>query len=129
MKLKRAIYLGYYLKQLDRGKFLLFLKHTKKYTGKSTFEIISDTLKSVFIYNISPLEYFQFHFYNLSQEEREAWAGTGHMYEYQLKMNPRDKRDILENKTLFYKHYGDFLIHKVADIEDIKHKNGLAKSL
>lgn len=127
--MKRAIYLGYYLKQLDRNKFTLFLNHTSKVTGISRIPILYDILKSVFIYNISILEYFQFRFYSLSEQERQAWAGTGHMYEYQLKMNPPDNRHILENKTLFYKQYGDFFVHRVADIDDLRHKPDVADAI
>lgn len=83
-------------------------------------ELLSDALHCVFKYNISLLEYFQFRFFEKSGEERQRWAGTGYMYEYQLKMNPRDKREILDDKTLFYKHYGEFFVHSVADIEDLK---------
>ncbi|WP_211483040.1 sugar-transfer associated ATP-grasp domain-containing protein [Fodinibius roseus] len=129
MKMKRAIYLGYYLKQLDKNKFSLFLEYTSNKTGISKISLLYDILKSVFKYNISILEYFQFRFYELSTSEREAWAGTGHMYEYQLKMNPRNNRDILENKTLFYKHYGEFFTHRVADIEDLRNKPDVADAI
>ena len=129
MKLKRAIYLGYYLIQLDRSKFSVFLNYTKKVTGKSKIAILTDMLLSVFNYNISMLEYFQFHFYMLSEREREAWAGTGHMYEYQLRMNPREYRQILEDKTLFYKNYGEFFVHNVADIQDLRSKPELASAI
>lgn len=129
MKLKRALYLGYYLKELDREKFDLFLKHTKKQTGRSGTELISDILRSVFKYNISVLEYFQFHFFELAEEERANWAGTGYMYEYQLKMNPMSERHILDDKTLFYKNYGTFFVHKVADIEDLESNPELADAI
>lgn len=129
MKMKRAIYLGYYLKQLDGNKFILFLNHVKHVTGRSNLSILWDILKSVFIYNISVLEYFQFHFYNLTKQQRATWAGTGHMYEYQLKMNPLDKREILENKTLFYKYYSDFFVHQVAGIEELSSNPALADSI
>ena len=79
MKLKRALYLGYYLKELDRDKFNRFLNHTADLTGKSKSAIISDILKSVFTYNISVLEYFQFRFFELDENERKKWAGTGYM--------------------------------------------------
>lgn len=121
--------MGYYLKKLDREKFVLFLDHAVRLTGKSRISILSDSLISVFVYNISLLEYFQFRFYNLSKTQRSAWAGTGYMYEYQLKMNPKNKREILDNKTLFYKHYGDFMIHNVADVEDLKKKHGVALAI
>lgn len=120
MKLKRVLYLGYYLKQLDRVKFTLFLNYVQSLTGHSKASIIWDILKSVFVYNISVLEYFQFHFYNLSGIEREQWAGTGHMFEYQLQMNPQTARSILDDKTLFYKYYGSLMIHQVADLKDLK---------
>jgi len=119
-KLKRTLYLGYYLKELDRDRFKLFLEHACHATGKSKVAILSDLLASVYRYNISVLEYFQFRFFEKVPEERIEWAGTGYMYEYQLKMNPPDKRQILDDKTLFYKHYGDFFVHTVADKEDLK---------
>jgi hypothetical protein len=105
------------------------LNHTIKLTGKSKIAILADILKSVLVYNISVLEYFQFRFFNLSEQEREIWAGTGHMYEYQLRMNPMKNRDILDDKTLFYKHYGDFFIHNVADIEDLENKPELVDTI
>jgi hypothetical protein len=129
MKLKRAIYLGYYLKQLDSVKFTLFLNHVKNLTGRSKVSILTDILKSVFIYNISLLEYFQFHFYKMTKGEREAWAGTGYMYEYQLRMNPPNHRQILDNKILFHKNYADFFVHQVADIEDLKSKPELGDAI
>jgi hypothetical protein len=129
MRIERAMYLGYYLKELDRQKFVLFLDHVCSLTGRSKRAILTDVLRSVFTYNISILEYFQFQFYDLSKQERTAWAGTGHMYEYQLKMNPLDQRDILNNKTLFYKNYELFFIHRVADTKDIKNEPAVADAI
>lgn len=129
MKLKRALYLGYYIKQLDRGKFIRFLNHANQMTGKSRFTLLTDLLYSVFTYNISVLEYFQFHFFELSKQERQSWAGTGYMYEYQLKMNPLDKRNILDDKTLFYRYYEKFLVHLVADLKDLNSKPEVAHAI
>ncbi len=120
MKAKRSLYLGYYLKKLDREKFNLFLNHISVQSSITKPSIIRDIITSVFKYNISILEYFQFGFLNLSKEERELWAGTGCMYEYQLMMNPLNNRKILDDKTLFYKYYGDFFKHTVASIEDLQ---------
>lgn len=128
-KLSRVLYFGYYLKQLDRNKFQKFLDYTSEKTGMGKAELISDVLASVFKYNISILEYFQFHFYELSDKERRAWAGTGHMYEYQLKMNPNEKRNILDDKTLFYKNYGEFFIHIVADVKDLSRYPKVAEKI
>lgn len=121
---RKALYLGYYLKQLDRNKFLLFLNYTAKSSGKSQPALLLDVFKSIFKYNISILEYFQFKFFEKNKTERNQWAGTGFMYEYQLIMNPKKSRHILDDKTLFYKEYGSYFVHIVADISDLK-KNKL----
>lgn len=128
-KLTRVLYLGYYLKQLNRDLFKLFLEHASKVSGRSKMDLLSDALNSVFKYNISLLEYFQFRFYEKSNEERLQWAGTGYMYEYQLKMNPKGKRDILDDKTKFYKNYSEFFVHRVADRDDLKEKPGIASEI
>jgi hypothetical protein len=51
------------------------------------------------------------------------------MYEYQLIMNPRDKRDILDDKRLFYKKYTPFIKHKIADLPDLKANPPLAEAI
>ena len=98
MKLNRVIYLGYYVKQLDRAKLKQFLDYTSEETGQSQTYLLADMLKSVFRFNISLLEYFQFRFFELTESERQSWAGTGYMYEFQKRMNPPKARDILEIK-------------------------------
>lgn len=125
----RFLYLGYYVKQLDRTKLFLFLNFAQKTSKKSKVYLLLDNLVSVFAYKISILEYFQFMFYNKSNIERKEWVGTGYMYEYQLLMNPKSQRHILDDKTQFYKFYGEFFIHTVGDIKDLKNKPNLAQSI
>ncbi len=126
---KRLLYLGYYMKQLDRKKFSLFLNSAAKSTKKSKATLLSDVFLSVFKYNISVLEYFQFRFFEKKDAERKLWAGTGYMYEYQLLMNPKKDRDILDDKTKFYKYYQKYFVHKVADIADLQKHPELVKDL
>lgn len=129
MRAKRSLYLGYYLKQLDKKKFNLFLNYTSEQTGISKSAIVRDIIASVFEYNISILEYFQFRFFELQASERSKWAGTGYMYEYQLVMNPPNHRLILDDKTLFCKYYSDFLIHTVASLSDLKKEPAMAEQM
>jgi hypothetical protein len=118
--MKRIIYLIYYFKKLDKEKFRKFFKHTiVKYRIKG-YKLLTDVLVSSLKYNVSILEYFQFGFYNLGKSLRMTYAGTGYMYEYQLIMNPPEERVILDDKTLFYRNYGKFIKHKVADIKDLQ---------
>lgn len=127
--MKRFLYLGYYLKKMDWKKFKLFLNHAAKLTGKSKASLVSDAVFAVFKYNISLLEYFQFRFFELNEEQRKTWAGTGYMFEYQLKMNPKNSRDILDDKTKFYRSYKDYFVHAVADIADLKAKPELMQKI
>lgn len=106
-----------------------FLKFIASKKGKSKLAIISDIVCSSLKYNISILDYFYFRFIDISKAERSNWAGTGYMYEYQLKMNPRSTREILNNKVLFYKAYKEFMKHIVADLEDLKTNSDLPKKL
>jgi hypothetical protein len=129
MKVKRLLYLGYYLKQLNWRLFFEFVAHASRESGKSKLLLILDAVWSVFRYNISLLEYFQFRFYKLCHAERLLWAGTGFMYEFQLRMNPPDKRNILDDKTLFFKFYSDFFIHRVADLGELESKEIVASVL
>jgi len=126
---KRFLYLGYYIKKMDWKKFRLFLDHASKVSGKSKINLAFDAVSSVFRYNISLLEYFQFRFFELNKTERKAWAGTGYMFEYQLKMNPKNARSILDDKTKFYRSYKDYFVHAVADAADLKANPELLQKL
>lgn len=120
MKLSRFLYFFYYIRKLDKNKFGLFLNYAINETGKPKIFILSDVLISVFIYNISILEYFQFRFFQKNKSEREKWAGTGYLYEYQLKMNPGKARIYLEDKIKFLDHFRSFIKRKYADLEVLK---------
>lgn len=106
---KRLIYLGYYLKELDRKKFLRFTLCAVQQTGRSKWSLWRDAFASVVVYNISLMEYFQFHFYKLPPELRMTYAGTGFMYEFQRAMNPVEGRAILEDKIQFAGIFYDML--------------------
>ncbi len=127
--MRRIVYLAYYLRKLDRKKFLKFLNYVHTTKGTSKFYLIVDILFSSLRYNISLLEYFQFRSYEIPGSERKLWAGTGYMYEYQRIMNPPGKRNILDDKTLFYRSYREFMKHLVADINDIENFPALEEKL
>ena len=42
------------------------------------------------------------------------------MYEYQLKMNPKNFRRLLEDKRIFLNTYSKFVIHSHVTLEQIK---------
>lgn len=127
--MKRVIYLGYYIKKLDWKKFFLFLNYTAKLTGRSKVSLLIDVIRSVFLYNISILEYFQFRFFEKKDAERREWAGTGFMYEYQQRMNPVKGRAILDDKVKFYRNYKSYFVHQLADLNDLRANPEFQKAL
>ena len=120
MKIKRLIYLAYYFKQLDHPLLSKFIAHVQKERSKSGISIWLSMIFHSLKYNISLMEYFQFGFWKLSHTQKKTWAGTGYMYEYQLKMNPPASRKILDNKILFAKSYKPFILHQVYGLVDLE---------
>jgi hypothetical protein len=127
--MQRILYFGYYLKNLDKERFGRFVSYVQNLQKRSKISILLDVVISSFRYKISLLEYFQFRFFELNHEQRKTWAGTGFMYEYQLLMNPKNQRQILDDKTLFYKQYRGLFLHKLADLNELVSKTDLANSI
>lgn len=66
-------------------------------------------------YNISLMDYFKF--YKRTKLEKRTYAGTGYMIKYQLRMNPKRERNILENKLIFLDKYARLISHQYASKE------------
>ena len=118
--IKRVFYIAYYFKKLDKPELKKFMDYVMKKKKISKINLWKKIIGSSLKYNISILEYFLFKFYEISDSEKKTYAGTGYMYEYQLKMNPRKHRELLENKLLFLKEYASFIKHKYASLNEIK---------
>lgn len=114
----RILYLGYYFKKMNWEKYGLFIDFVNKKTGKSKLLLFCNSVLDSIKYNISPLEYYLFHFWEISKTEKKMWAGTGFMYEYQKIMNPASSRVFLLNKGKFLKHNASFITHKWIEIEN-----------
>lgn len=127
--MRRIVYFLYYLKKLNKPLFKKFFKHVKQETNHSNLFLYFDIIKNSLKYNISILEYFQFHFYEISEEEKKEWAGTGYMYEFQKYMNPPKYRYLLEDKTVFDKTYEKYIHHSVVSINDLKEEKDLANKI
>ena len=126
---RRLIYFLYYLRTSDFRQLSLFLHYVSSVTNRSRVRIIADSVLSVFINNISLKDYFCFRFFELSKTERREWAGTGFLYEYQLKMNPKGAREVLEDKIRFLHHFSKFVRRKYYNIKDLIDNHSLAQHL
>lgn len=119
MKISRFFYLVYYFKGLHKSQFRKFVNYSSEASGKSKIRLLFDSVFSVFRYNTSLTDYFHFRFYELTDKERNAWAGTGFMYEFQLKMNPLKARKVLEDKIAFNERYNYFIKREYATISTL----------
>ena len=118
--LKRIVYLGYYFKKLDWEKLNTFFDYVSEKNGISHFKLWKDSILSSLKYNISITEYFLFRFYDLSEAEKQNYAGTGYMYEYQKLMNPPTSRKILVDKKIFLQTYSQFVRHTHVIFDEIQ---------
>ena len=93
MKLKRLLYFFYYLKKLNWELLKKFQNDYKQRYNKSSLEQWYLAFVNSLKYNISILEFYQFGFIDKTHKEKLNWAGTGEMYEFQLKANPKEERN------------------------------------
>lgn len=113
MKAIRVLYLGHYVRKMDWRMLFRFMRHTRATSNVSYLTQILMLIGSSLRHNISPLEFYQFGFLSLTEDQRKRWAGTGTMYEFQLKANPLEHRDILNDKRRFHEAYRQFFVHEV----------------
>ena len=127
--LKRIVYLGYYFRQMDWPLLAKFMGHVQAQMGwgkgRQWREIFRDSLR----FNISPLEYYQFRFFELTDAEKATWAGTGTMYEFQKSANPSANRHILLDKRQFYHAYRRFFRHELVSLQELQADIGRLEDL
>ena len=127
--LKRIIYILYYLKNLNFIKLKSYISYCSTITNQNLFNILVLVFYNSIKYNISILEYFQFRFFEINEQAKRTYAGTGFMYEYQLRMNPKSKREILNDKRKFYKNYTQYFIHCVYGLEELNNDTSIIVKL
>lgn len=121
--MKKFVFFLYYLKETDFKKFASFTTYANRQSGKSKLSVLSDVIACVFRYDTSLMDYFYFRFYEKNAKQREEWAGTGYMYRFQLRMNPKKNRSVLEQKLKFLYVYKEFVRHSFASSVDVEQKN------
>ena len=127
--LKRLLYLIYYIWKSDYRQLGMFIRYASTVTGKPYSRLVFDVVHSVFKFNVSFKDYFCFRFFELNTFNRKLWAGTGYMYEYQVLMNPRESRGVLEDKAEFLKYFKRFVHRGYLTIEDIRNREELTDKL
>lgn len=120
MIIKRLIYIPYYLFRTKWNLFFKYSRFVRKKKKMSYFRLYKDVIYTMLKHNASPLDYFSFKFYDLPKEEWDNYPCTGFMYEYQLKMNPKDQRSVLHDKIKFLTLFDAFSGRKWATLDKLK---------
>lgn len=123
------MYLAYYARQMNWPMLRRFMRHTRDQHGIGRLRQMGRMLADSLRYNIAPLEWYQFGFVSLSPEQKATWAGTGTMYEFQLRANPPATRGVLADKRRFYQAYRHFFRHSVWSMEELAKNPQLIKSI
>lgn len=133
MKIKQfinhTIYLAYYFKKLDYAKFIKFVNFVHKKNGITKVALCADAILSSYKYGTGLMDYFYFRFYEKSDIEKRKWVGTGFKYEFDLKMNPKNTRIILEDKILFLTEYAPFIQHAYFTLADFENNRQRVESV
>lgn len=128
--IRNIIYIPYYFLKTPLDVFWDNISVISKIKNQSKWSIFIDIIRCSIINSTSLMDYFLLRFYDKNKTERSAYAGTGFMYEYQLKMNPKSKRDILEDKIKFFNHFAPFIGRKWFQLSDFeKNKEEIGKLL
>lgn len=105
------------------------MKHTKQGQQVGYPEQLVCMISNTLRYNISLLESYQFGFFSLNPEQREKWAGTGTMYEFQREANPPSTRSLLSDKRRFFQAYRRYFRHQMYTIADLEAQPNLCEQL
>jgi hypothetical protein len=97
--------------------------------ARSSLSLWSDIVACNYKYNIGLMDYFLFRFFEKDDDERSRWVGTGYKYEYDLVMNPKSTRHILENKADFYEAYKPLVRHETCLLRDLEENSAKARTV
>lgn len=122
----RLVYLVYYIINTPKRQFFKYFSYVKDKKGLSALRLYREIMVSSMRYNISLMDYFQLRFYEQNETDKQKYAGTGFMYEYQLRMNPPRYRDVLEDKIKFLGHFSGFSGRQWATLDMLTTDTSLA---
>lgn len=107
--MKKIIYLLYYVKITNWQRLNQHIQFVHSTYGISKLKLIFDMIGCSLKYGSALHEYFYYGFYNKTAQQRSEYASMGFMYEYQKKMNPPSKREVLADKNKFDEAYKEFI--------------------
>lgn len=115
--MKSVLYFCYYLKITNWSRLKNHLQYVSKTNHVNKCHLVSDMIKCTFKYGTAFHEYFYYDFYHKTAQQRAEYASMGFMYEYQKKMNPPEKRDVLADKNKFNVAYKEFVGRGLLNLE------------
>lgn len=116
----------YVLKKLRTMKFKEFLNKAKevgKKVNKSTFFIVFDMAFCALKYGSGYMDYFEFEFYLLNNEERKTYLTGRYNNEIVRKYNKREDWYKFDDKVEFNKLFNKFLCRDFIDLRESSFKD------
>ncbi|MDM1517661.1 hexapeptide transferase [Myroides odoratimimus] len=127
--IKNILYIPYYIFKTPRKAFFENVDYLSEKSLKSKILILIDVVYCSIVYSLSFNDYFMLRFFSKDKMERKEYAGTGFMYEYQLMMNPKKSRFVLEDKIEFLNYFSSYHGRRWYSINDFKEKREEIESL
>lgn len=118
LKNNHIVYFLYFMAKTKWVKLLKDIRYVSKKINRNWIRLFFDMIKSSFIYGTSFHEYFYYAFYEKSHLQRKTYATTAWTYEFQLHMNPKNTRSIVEDKLTFLKTYPELIGRTWIEIKE-----------
>lgn len=107
--MKNLVYFFYYIKTTNWERLKKHQNYVAEKCGISKGHLVKDAIGCALKYGISFHEYYYYGFYEKPASKRSEYASMGFMYQFQKKMNPPSKRDVLADKNKFDLAYAEFM--------------------
>ena len=119
-----ALYFLYFLKTSDWGRLKRHFSFTLRKWPIGSWRLFWDVVGCALKYGISFHEYFYYDFAGKNATQRAEYASMGFMYQFQKRMNPPGKREMLADKNQFDRAFAEFMHRKmmnpiIATIEEV----------
>lgn len=120
MKLQNLYFFCYFLLTTKWSQLNEILRYYSRIKNVSPSKIGWNILKDSILYGASFMDFFHYDLYNKTKSEKEAFAFTGFMYQFFLRLNPKKSRKILNNKVLFLEKYNEFIKRQWISIRQLE---------
>lgn len=120
MKLNHFVYFGYFLFTTNWSNLNELIHFYSEKCNVSPNKIRWRMFLDSLILGASFIDFLSYDLYYKTKQEKDAYAYTGFMYQFFLRINPKKNREILNNKVKFLENYNEFITRKWVSIKQLE---------